>query len=85
VACGYASLTPRLPVSTKGGNIMPIFEVTFFVEPRAADDEDIEIEERVIARDEEEALDLARQRLAEENPGIDPAKATAWFIERKTM
>jgi hypothetical protein len=63
---------------------MAIFEVTFFVEPNAGSDEEIEIEERVVARDEEEALDLARQKLSEENPGINPAKATAWFIERRS-
>jgi hypothetical protein len=62
---------------------MPIFEVTFFVEPNSGD-EDIEIEERVLARDEDEALDLARQKLCAENPGINLAKATAWFIERKS-
>lgn len=63
---------------------MPIFDVTFFVEPKTAHDEEIEIEERVVARDEEEALDLARQKLFEENPEINPEKATAWFIERKS-
>jgi hypothetical protein len=63
---------------------MPIFEVTFFVEPKTGSDEDIEFEERVVARDEEEALALARQKLSEENPEINPEKATAWFIERKS-
>jgi hypothetical protein len=63
---------------------MPIFEVTFFVEPKTGNDEDIEIGERVVARDEEEALDLARQKLSAENPEINPERATAWFIERKS-
>jgi hypothetical protein len=64
---------------------MPIFEVTFFVEQNPGSDEEIEIEERVVARDEEEALDLARQKLSEENPEINPATATAWFIERRSF
>jgi hypothetical protein len=63
---------------------MPIFEVTFFVEQKPGSDEEIEIEERVVARDEEEALDLARRKLSEENPDINPANATAWFIERRS-
>jgi hypothetical protein len=66
-------------------NTMPIYEVTFFVEPDTASDEEIEIEERVLARDEDEALDLARKKLGAENPDINLAKATAWFIERKSF
>jgi hypothetical protein len=60
---------------------MPFFEITFFVEPQTAAGEDIEIGKIVEARDEGEALDLAKRKLRDENPEINPAKATAWFIE----
>lgn len=60
---------------------MPLFEITFFVEPQNADGEDIEIGKFVEARDEVEALDLAKKKLREEHPDINPDRATAWFIE----
>jgi hypothetical protein len=63
---------------------MPIFDVTFFIEPKIGSNEEIEFEERVVAKDEEEALELARQKIAAKNPELDPVRATAWFIERRS-
>lgn len=59
---------------------MPFFEITFFIEPQSVNGEDIEIGKIVEAQDEDQALDLAKKKLRDENPEINPARATAWFI-----
>jgi hypothetical protein len=60
---------------------MSLFIITFFITPEAEGEEDIEIEKRVEASNEEEALHLAKQKLRAENADIDPARATSWFLQ----
>jgi hypothetical protein len=61
---------------------MPVFQITFFLEPTIAGDPDIEITELVEAEDFDHAMELAR-KLRHELPEIDALKTTTWTIESK--
>jgi hypothetical protein len=61
---------------------MPAYRVIFFIEPEDAGLDEIEFEQRVDARDADEALTIGRQKLLDQHPDLGSESATSWFIMR---